>query len=359
MEQNVLIVEDDAAVSQVVAELLTEAGYRPIAIADHTLISEMVERWHPRCVLLDGELTRSGESRSWRDAAAIRRAHPALPVVLLTGDAAMVDEARAARSYRSRAAGFAGIIGKPFVIEEVVNTVQAAVDAGREPDVFGMVIHELRQPLTVMRAQLQSARRHLGPDRESGGLAMDKTLAQVERMDHLVDQLSDHARLGADGFSLDMTVLDLAATLEQVIAMHDAGAPGRIQFERPSGAVPVRGDAERIAQIVDNLLSNAVKYSAADSPIVVSLTTDAVDAQVRVTDHGVGVPDAERARLFTPFYRTSRALRIAGTGLGLYISRKLAELHGGTLWLEASSTAGSVFAFTLPLARSDATGRMS
>jgi signal transduction histidine kinase len=358
-EQNVLIVEDDAAVSQVVAELLTEAGYRPITVEDHTLISQMVERWRPRCVLLDGELTRSGESRSWRDAAAIRLAHPALPVVLFTGDAAVAAEARAARSYRSRAAGFAAIIGKPFAIEELVGTVKTAVERGRETDVFGMILHELRQPLTVMRGQLQLARRHLGADMQSERLVMDNTLAQVDRMDHLIDQLSDHARLGAEGFSLDMTLFDLAATLDQAIALHEPGAPARIHFERPSGAVPIRGDPGRIQQIVDNLLSNAVKYSPAASPIEISLTTDGVDAQVRVTDHGIGVPDAERARLFTPFYRTSRAVGIRGTGLGLHISRRLAEHHGGRLWLDASSSGGTVFAFVLPLARSDPATRQS
>ncbi len=352
-EQNVLIVEDDAAVSAAVAEVLTDAGYRPITVVDHTLISEMVARWHPRCVLLDGEVTRSGESRSWRDAAALRRSHPALPVVLFTGDAGVVAEARAARSYRSRAAGFAAIIEKPFAIEELASTVKAAVDGGREIDVFRTIVHELRQPLTVMRGQLQLALRHLGVGMESERVAMDKTLVQVERMDHLIDQLLDHARIGATGFTLDMTLLDLAATLGQAIAMYEPVAPARIRFERPSGAVPVRGDAARIAQIVDNLLSNAMKYSPSASPIEVSLTTDGIDALIRVTDQGVGVPDAERARLFTPFYRTSRALGIRGTGLGLHISRRLAEHHGGRLWLDASSGAGSVFAFALPLAHSD------
>lgn len=358
MEQNVLIVEDDEAVSQVVTEVLTEAGYRPITVADHRQIAEMVERWHPRCVLLDGELTRSGESRSWRDAAAIHRAHPALPIVLFTGDAAVVAEARAARSYRSRAAGFAAIIGKPFVMEELVATVNVAVDRGRETDVLGMITHELRQPLVVMRIQLQLALRHLG-DIETGRLAMETTLAQVERMGRLIDQVSDHARLGAADFGLDMTLLDLAATLDKAIAMHEPGAPGRIRFERPSGAVPVRGDAERITQMVDNLLSNAVKYSPATSEIEVSLTTDGIEAQVRVTDHGIGVPDGERADLFRPFYRTSRAVGIPGTGLGLHISRRLAERHGGRLWLDESSTAGSVFAFVLPLAHSDVAARES
>lgn len=353
--QKVLIVEDDLTVSELVADVLTDAGYRSLAIADHALIAETVERWRPRCVLLDGELTRAGESRSWHDAAAIRRAHPGLPVVLFTGDATVATEARAARSYRSRAAGFAGIIGKPFVIEELLATVRAAVETSPDTDtnVFAMIVHELRQPLTVIRSQVQLAQRRLGADPEGERLALDRTLTQVERMDELIDQLLDHARLAADGFSLDVTLLDLAGAVAEVIATHEYGVTPRISFGRPTGTVPIYGDAVRIAQIIENLLSNALKYSAAGTPIEVSLTTDGVEAEVRVADHGVGVPEEERGLLFTPFYRTSRAREVRGTGLGLHISRKLAERHGGRLWLEASSSGGSVFAFAMPVARGD------
>jgi signal transduction histidine kinase len=351
--QNVLIVEDDTAVSELVAGLLTDAGYHAVPIADHALIAQTVERWHPRCVILDGELMPSGESRSWRDAAALRRTHPALPVVLFTGDAAAVAEARAGRSYRSRAAGFTGIIGKPFKVEELLATVKTAVDGSARVDALGMIVHELRQPLTVIRGEMQRALRHVDEDPEGGRAAMSQVITQVVRMDELIDQLLDHERLAAEGFSLNVTLLDLAETLTQAISRHENGAAARISFDRPSGAVPVYGDAVRIAQIVDNLLSNASKYSATGASINVSLSTDGVTADVRISDHGVGVPADERALLFTPFYRTSRVRGIRGTGLGLHISRKLAEHHGGRLWLDASSDAGSIFALALPVARAD------
>jgi len=106
----------------------------------------------------------------------------------------------------------------------------------------------------------------------------------------------------------------------------------------------------RIAEILDNLLDNALKYSPAGSPIEISLTVHGAEAQVRVADHGVGVPTHERDRIFAPFFRTSRTSDVSGTGLGLHISRQVANRHGGRLWLEASSDAGSVFAFALPLA---------
>jgi signal transduction histidine kinase len=304
-------------------------------------------------VILDGELMPGGESRSWRDAAALRRTHPALPVILFSGDHAVVAEARAGRSYRSRAAGFAGIIGKPFAIDELVAGVKAAVEGSRQIDEVGMIVHELRQPLTVIRGQTELALRVLADDAEGGRVALRHVVAEVGRMDDLIDELLERERVSAAGFSLNVTLLDLAEALVHAVARHENGSAGRISLKRPSGAIPVYGDAVRIAQIVDNLLSNASKYSATDASIDVTLTTDGVTAEVRVSDRGVGVPEGERALLFTPFFRTSKVRGIRGTGLGLHISRKLAEHHGGRLWLEASSRAGSVFALALPVARGD------
>ncbi|HET7701366.1 MAG TPA: ATP-binding protein, partial [Candidatus Limnocylindria bacterium] len=123
----------------------------------------------------------------------------------------------------------------------------------------------------------------------------------------------------------------------------------RITFDE-DGPVRVRADPDRIEQIMANLLDNAVKFSAAGSAIEVSLVARGADAEVRVTDRGVGVPEAEQDRLFTTLFRTSRTADVAGTGLGLYISRRIAEQHRGHLRLESSSEKGSTFLLTLPLA---------
>src|SRR5687767_15957729 len=132
--QNVLVVEDDTALSALVGGLLMQAGYNPVTIADHALIGAAVDKWNPRCVILDGEVRSTGASRTWDDAAAIRRAHPTLPVVMFTADGAALAEADAGTSRRSRAASFAGIVSKPFVIEEFLATVKSAVDGSGSPE---------------------------------------------------------------------------------------------------------------------------------------------------------------------------------------------------------------------------------
>jgi signal transduction histidine kinase len=202
----------------------------------------------------------------------------------------------------------------------------------------------------VIRGQVQLARRHIGRDADRSSVAMDSAIVQVDRMDSLITQLLDHARLASNGLSLDIVEFDLANELAETLTTHDFGTTPQITFERPDAPVRVHGDPRRIAQILDNLIGNAQKYSAADAPIAVALVRRGAEALVSVRDHGVGVPEDERALLFTPFYRTSVTSSIRGTGLGLHISKRLAERHGGRLWLGESSGAGSTFVLALPIA---------
>ncbi|MDE3097364.1 MAG: hypothetical protein KGK07_15355 [Chloroflexota bacterium] len=374
--------------SRLVGEVLGEAGYHPVTIADHDQIGAAVDRWQPTCVILDGALLPSGQGRSWNDATAIRRAHPALPVVMFTGDAAALAEARAGTSRRSRAAGFAGVVGKPFAVEELLATLREAVErphpavapsGGRAaddrllaitlfPDVasppaeepertafFSTVVHELRTPLTAISTQIQLARRKVTRDPERLGTALDQALVHVARMERLIDELLDGSRIHAGALTLEIAAVDLCALVAGVIAQHEHGESAQIVFEPAAPEARVRGDPDRIAQVVDNLMSNALKYAHAGSRIDVSLTVVGAEAQLRVEDHGVGVPADEHEWIFEPYYRSSRTRSVSGTGLGLHISRLLTERQGGRLWLERSSEAGSVFALALPLAGAETT----
>lgn len=368
-----LLVEDDARLSEVVGTVLTLAGYRPIVIAEHDLIPAALDKWRPRCVIIDGELDASGQNRSWHDAAAIRRALPEVPVVMMTGDSAALAEAQAGHTRRSRAAGFAGFVTKPFDVEAFLATMTSALEAPAPPDddekivlfpdirrpiaddrpevhLFDTVVHELRQPLTVIRGQLQLGRRQVGKDAERARGAIDIAVAQVDRMTRLLTDLLDSARLAANALDLRIIPFDVVSVITDAIWTHEAEDVHRITFRWLNGPVMVKGDADRIAQILDNLLSNAMKYSALALPIEVTLTRRGTEVEIRVADHGVGISETDRAHLFAPFFRASSAVVVPGTGLGLHISKRLAERQGGRLWLEASSGAGSVFALALPMA---------
>ncbi|MDP9251419.1 MAG: ATP-binding protein [Chloroflexota bacterium] len=378
-KQWVLLVEDEPTVSKVVGKLLDEAGYEHVSIADHKLIAEAILKWKPQCIILDSDPGSAGHKRSWADAAAIRRAHPELPVLMFTADPAATAEARAGTSARSKAAGYAGVIDKPFLVLEFLATLKHAVNAPQPaalreskgisteaisvfPDLVGpastswavadflsMAVHELRNPLTSIEGQAQRAQKFVATDPVRAAEALDVIREQTRRMNRLIGDLLDHARVGGGALSLDVVTFDLGVASAITIGLHEHEDTPRIKL-RASETVRVRGDPDRFAQILGNLLDNATQYSAPGSPIDVELTVTKTEAEVRVTDHGVGVPENERAMLFSPFFRSSRTREISGTGLGLHISRRIAEQHHGRLSLESSNSTGSVFVLTLPLA---------
>jgi signal transduction histidine kinase len=376
----VLLVEDEPTVSKVVGKLLDEAGYEHVSIADHNQIAAAILHWKPRCIILDSEPGSAGHERSWADAAAIRRAHPELPVLMFTADPSSMAEARAGTTKRSKAAGYAGVIDKPLLVVEFLATLKSAVDAPqstRSPDsttgiaaeaislfpdlggrsstnwavsdYFGIAVHELRTPLMSISGQAQLAQRYVEKDPKRATDALGKLLEQTKRMDRLIGDLLDYGRVGSGALSLEVVTFDLGVATAITIAMHEHEDTPRITFTTPKG-VRIQGDPDRIAQILGNLLDNAIKYSPPGSPIDVSLAVVGTEAHLRVTDQGLGVPDAERGPLFAPFFRTTRTRDIPGTGLGLHISRRIAEQHRGRLWLESSNGIGSVFVLALPLA---------
>jgi signal transduction histidine kinase len=379
----VLLVEDEPTVSKIVGKLLDEAGYEHVSIADHNQIAAAILHWTPRCIILDSEPGSAGHERSWADAAAIRRAHPDLPVLMFTADPSSTAEARAGTTARSKAAGYAGVIDKPLLVVEFLATLKNAVDTTQTaatqtaakvtkgiqsealslfPDIggqastnwavsdfFGIAVHELRTPLMSISGQAQLAQRYIEKDPKRAADALTKLLEQSKRMDKLIGDLLDYGSVGSGALSLEVVTFDLGVATAITIAMHEHEDTPRITFTTPA-RVRVQADPDRIAQILGNLLDNAIKYSAPGSPIDVSLTVVGAELHLRVTDRGIGVPDAERGPLFAPFFRTTRTRDIPGTGLGLHISRRIAEQHRGRLWLESSSGVGSTFVLALPVA---------
>jgi len=298
---------------------------------------------------------------------------------MFTADPASMAEARANTTARSRAAGYAGVIDKPFLVVEFLATLKHAVDAKFSArasdgkglateaisvfpelagpasegwavtDFFSMAVHELRTPLTVIDGQAQRAQRLMTKDPARAAEALELLREQTRRLTRLVSDLLDHARVGAGALSLNVVTFDLGVATAITLGLHEREESPRIVLTGPAVPLRVRADPDRYAQILANLLDNAVKYSPPGSPIDVSLAAAGKNAELRVTDRGVGVPPEEREMLFAPFFRSSRTRDIAGTGLGLHISRRIAEQHGGHLTLDSSSTVGSVFVLTLPL----------
>lgn len=214
--------------------------------------------------------------------------------------------------------------------------------------------HELRTPITTIKAGLQLAARRLNREGQADAVSLlDRVDRQVDRLTALVGDLLAVERLQNGGLALHTARFDLAALLRQVAeTMQTTSERHAITVQAPP-ALSLLGDAHRLEQVFTNLIGNAIKYSPAGGPITVDLRADAGSAQVGVQDVGIGVPQADQARIFEQFGRGANVAtqQISGFGLGLFISQAIVQAHHGRLWLDTTHPGpGSVFWVSLPVA---------
>jgi signal transduction histidine kinase len=213
-------------------------------------------------------------------------------------------------------------------------------------ELFAMANHDLRAPLAGIVAAVQLARRHIGDPAK-----LDADLGRIEReserMLRLTRDLLDVARFETGEIPIAPREADLVEHVRAAVERQDEHA--RVELELPDREVRIRFDTDRIDQVLDNLLANALRHTAPDTRVVVAVAIEGDELLVRVRDRGRGIAPEERARLFRAFYQTPRGRSYGGTGLGLHISRRIAEAHGGRLFLEDSGPTGSTFTLALPL----------
>jgi signal transduction histidine kinase len=204
--------------------------------------------------------------------------------------------------------------------------------------------HEIRHPLAVIRGVVElmkeRGRERLG---ERDQRALDDVLGEVERLRRMAQ---DFLELSAERVSVEGAV-DLEAVLREAARGVEASFPA-IRIRCPPGPYPaLRGDAGRLRQVLANLLGNAaVAQGVGDVAVAVEVDADGAAVRLRVRDRGPGVAPEVRARLFEPFFTT----RANGTGLGLAVSRRIAEAHGGSLQLVEAPGPGATFELRLPIA---------
>src|SRR5213080_2587464 len=206
---------------------------------------------------------------------------------------------------------------------------------------LNLASHELRSPLGVINGYLSMLEQGVfGQLTESGVRALEVLKAKTVEMNLLVAQKRDR---------LDLR--EIAQDAMQVVRPL-AGADHELSLEMPPRAVTVFGDVGRILTIISNLLENAIKYSPQGGTVLCVVSAAEHAASVSVVDTGIGIAREDLPRLFNRFERIQnvRTSHVAGTGLGLYLSRELARQHGGDIQVESRPGAGSRFTLTLPLA---------
>jgi signal transduction histidine kinase len=188
----------------------------------------------------------------------------------------------------------------------------------------------------------------------TGRRYLDVIRRSTERLHALVEDLLLIAQIEANRVELQLTAVDVAQILSRAVeAVRPSADDKGVALELVSDHPPlVRGDGNRLTQVLDNLVSNAVKFTNDGGKVTVSVTADGEHVRLEVADTGIGVPAEELGQVFSRFFRASTATRLAipGTGLGLAISRALVEQHGGTIVFESSEGEGTQVVVTLPAA---------
>ncbi|MCP3141691.1 sensor histidine kinase [Pyxidicoccus xibeiensis] len=335
-DQGPVSVVTSAAAGGVMARRLLFAGLLPVGV---------------------GVLVHLGVHRGLMDA---RLAWPLFAVAMMVALTAVVWRAAAVSNRlheeqvrARRQAGAEAELQRQLAGENARLAQEAEAAAREREEVLAIVSHDLKNPLATVRLGAAVLQQKLG--RLAGGEALVGRVAAMDRaalhMLGLITNLLDAARLDA---GQPLAVMPRPEPVGEVVG--EALALIEPQFTRKNLRLEQRlepglmaqCDRERILQVLANLLGNALKFTPAGGTVTVETAGGTEEVRVAVRDTGPGIPPDEQPRVFQRHWQ-SRATMRQGSGLGLYIARGLVEAHGGQLWVESTTGAGSTFTFTLPL----------
>lgn len=222
----------------------------------------------------------------------------------------------------------------------------------RKNDFIAMVSHELKTPLTSLKAYIQILNSKAQNNQDIYAVnALNKAETQINKMNTLIKSFLDVARLEAGKINLTIEPFDLTALISEVIGeATDIIQSHELIFE-PCPELMVCADKDKIAQVLTNFLSNAVKYSAWGKNIFISCRQVDDMIQVSVTDEGMGIKAQDIEKLFNRFYRieSTETHTISGFGIGLYLCAEIIQRHHGKIWVDSEVGVGSTFHFSIPI----------
>jgi two-component system, OmpR family, sensor histidine kinase CpxA len=213
------------------------------------------------------------------------------------------------------------------------------------------ISHELRSPLARLNVALDLARERKGNDP-----AFDHMDQDLERLNEMIGRLLTVAKLDSSAIPVAMSQLDLTELISQIARSADLElrkSDAAVQLTLPEQLF-VHGNAELLHSAIENVVRNAIRYTGIGNPVEVNVTAQTSSALIVVRDHGPGVPEAELANIFQPFYRIAddRNRESGGAGLGLAIAGRVVRIHGGTICARNAQPHGLEVEILLPATRS-------
>jgi signal transduction histidine kinase len=209
------------------------------------------------------------------------------------------------------------------------------------------VTHELKTPVSVVRLNLETMQRY-SLDQEKQKKLIRMTIEETERLNFLTNNILISSQLEGVGYKSSKEDLDLSGLLKDCILNFRNRFPERIFKEEIEKDADVKGDALLLQMLINNLLENAIKYSPKESPVTAVLKKQNDDIILQIMDEGPGIADKEKKKIFSKFYRIGNEAtrKTQGTGLGLYLCRKIARDHNADILVTNNTSRGSKFAVT-------------
>ena len=227
------------------------------------------------------------------------------------------------------------------------------VASQHKSDFLATMSHELRTPLNAIIGFSEVLHEQMFGELNERQLAyVDDVLAAGKHLLSLINDVLDLAKIEAGRMELELSEVAVPEVLRSAVSLHGERASREgveLALTTEPEEITITADERRVRQVVFNLVSNAVKFTPSDGRVDISARTEDGHVEVAVADTGPGIAAEDRKRIFEEFEQTDEGRKAEGTGLGLPLSRKLVELHGGRLWVESEPGRGSTFRFTLPL----------
>ncbi|MGG3939307.1 two-component system histidine kinase PnpS [Anoxybacillus kestanbolensis] len=215
-------------------------------------------------------------------------------------------------------------------------------------DFVANVSHELKTPITSIKGFAETLLDGAMHDAQTLEYFLTIILKESERLQHLIQDLLDLSKIEQQGFTLNVSVVNLHEVLKEVIVMLEAKANDKqitIEWTSNTPLCYMYGDLHRLKQIFINLISNAITYTPAGGRVTVYVEKDDKEVRVHISDTGIGIEQKEIPRIFERFYRVdkARSRNSGGTGLGLAIVKHLVEAHHGTISVKSKVGVGTTF----------------
>jgi signal transduction histidine kinase len=223
-----------------------------------------------------------------------------------------------------------------------------------ELDLIAMTVHQLRRPLSSMKLSLQMlAKGEFGSLQSEQKEIIDKTLTQTSLLICIVDDLLNLASTENGMRTQSREPLDVIHLIDSALSLNYQEITRKniaVEFDRSGLVPPTKLHKATVVMGIQNIIDNAVKYTGQGGWIKISITVKGKSIEVNVQDSGIGIPATDHKSVFQKFFRAHNAMQTTGgSGLGLFIAKKVFEADKGRVWFESQEGAGSTFHIILPI----------